>query len=120
MQANLFHLIPLHACSIVCLRRGPSAGCGDLISARVRLGEGGEKSEQTFVIKKVSYVYEYQRGAYRMVGKAAGVKAASRDAVESVLSRMLPDEAGASDVAPQLSDRAEQQQRGGGISGQQD
>jgi hypothetical protein len=102
-------------------RLGPSAGCGDLISARVRLGEDGEKSEQTFVIKKVSYRYEYQRGAYRMVGKAAGVKAASRDAVESVLNRMLPDEAGSSDVAPQLSDRTEQQQgaRGSSTEGQQ-
>ena len=77
---------------------GPSAACGDLISARVRMDDSSPKEEQTFVIKKVSYVYEFQRGAYRMVGKRAGVKAASRDAVEAVLNRMLPDEAGASDT----------------------
>ena len=53
---------------------GPSAACGDLISARVRMDDGSPKEEQTFVIKKVSCVYEFQRGAYRMVGKRAGVR----------------------------------------------
>ena len=78
------------------------------------MDEDSPKEEQTFVIKKVSYLYEFQRGAYRMVGKRAGVKAASRDAVESVLNRMLPEEAGSSDVAPQLGDHSEQQQSAGG------
>lgn len=53
---------------------GPSASCGDIISARVRLDGDTDKSEQTFVIKRVSYRYEYQRGSYRMVGKGAQVK----------------------------------------------
>ena len=84
---NLTHFSPLSQ-----FRLGPSAGCGDLISARVRVEGENEKSEQTFVIKKVSYRYEYMGGRYQMVGKAAGVKAASRDAVETTLQRMLPDE----------------------------
>ena len=54
------------------------------------------KEGQTFVIK-VSYVYEFQRGAYGMVASVRK-SAASRDAVEAVLNRMLPDEAGASDT----------------------
>ena len=52
-------------------RLGPQAACGDLISAPVRLNGEEEKVEQTFVIKKVSYRYQYERGAYRMTGKAA-------------------------------------------------
>ena len=73
-------------------RLGPSAGCGDLISARVRLDGEAAKSEQTFVIKSVSYRYAYQRGAYRMIGKGASVKRADREMTERFLKRMLPKE----------------------------
>ena len=73
---------------------GPSAACGDLISARVRIDEDAEKTEQTFVIKSVSYRYEYQKGAYRMVGKGASVKMASRDLQEQCLERMLDGSGG--------------------------
>merc|ERR1719265_191944 len=38
-------------------RLEPSAGCGDLISAPVRVDGEFEKSEQTFVIKRVAYQY---------------------------------------------------------------
>ena len=65
-------------------RLEPSAGCGDMISVR-RAG-----SEQAFVIKKVSYVYEYASGGYKMVGKGVKVKRVSREGVESFLERMLP------------------------------
>ena len=84
--------------SLGMFRLGPLAACGDLISARVRVEGDAEKSEQTFVIKRVSYRYSYERGRYRMVGKGAQVKMASRDAVESSLQRMLPgdDATGAS------------------------
>ena len=61
-------------------RLGPSAACGDLISAR----------DETFVIKKVSYRYEFSRGSYRMVGKGAMVKRTDRHATEAFLERMLP------------------------------
>jgi len=71
-------------------RLEPSAGCGDLISAPVRVDGEFEKSEQTFVIKRVAYRYEYQGGAYRMTGKRADVKKASRDAAEAFFERMLP------------------------------
>ena len=73
-------------------RLAPTAGCGDLISARVRVEGEEAKTEQAFVIKRVSYRYAFERGSYRMVGKRAGVKRASRDAVESFLKRMLPDD----------------------------
>ena len=75
-------------------RLPPNAGCGDIICAPVRLDGEAEKSEQTFVIKKVSYRYAYQSGRYVMVGKEAGVKKASRDATDAFLQRMLPDESG--------------------------
>ena len=61
-------------------RLGPSAACGDLISAR----------DETFVIKKVSYRYAYERGAYRMVAKGADVKRTDRQMQEAFLERMLP------------------------------
>ena len=71
-------------------RLEPSAGCGDLISARVRIDGEPEKVEQAFIIKKVQYRYQYQKGQYRMVGKGAQVKMASRDALEKFYERMLP------------------------------
>ena len=58
--------------------------------ARVRVD--GEKIEQAFVIKRISYRYEYQRGAYRMVGKGADVKSQARESVERWMTRMLPDQ----------------------------
>ena len=61
---------------------------------QLRIDEDAEKTEQTFVIKKVSYRYAYQSGRYVMVGKEAGVKKASRDATDAFLQRMLPDESG--------------------------
>ena len=86
-------------------RLGPSAGCGDLISARVRLDGESEKIEQAFVIKRVSYRYEFSGGRYKMAGKGAYVKQASRDAVETSLSRLLPEESAASDDVPDRSGR---------------
>ena len=71
-------------------RLGPSAACGDLISARMRFEGESEKLDHTFVIKRVSYRYEYQGGTYRMVGKGAQVKRADRYATESFLERLLP------------------------------
>ena len=73
-------------------RLGPSAACGDLICAPVRIDGEAEKVDQTFVIKRVSYRYEYQRGTYRMVGKGAMVKRTDRHATEAFLERMLPQE----------------------------
>ena len=73
-------------------RLGPTAACGDLISAPVRMDGEAEKVDQTFVIKRVSYRYEYQRGTYRMVGKGAMVKRTDRHATEEWLMRMLPQE----------------------------
>jgi len=140
-------------------RLEPSAGCGDLICAPVRVDGEREKSEQTvgqtgsapvpgvaaqlsshsraraslsinqyrpqepcrahepcialekpaspriargqFVIKRVAYQYEYQGGAYRMIGKRAEVKKASRDAAEAFFERMLPtDEDGSPPDGP--------------------
>lgn len=52
---------------------------------------------QAFVIKKIRYLYEYQGGRYKMVGKGAAVKAASREAHEAFLERLLPDQAAAID-----------------------
>ena len=46
----------------------------------------------TFVIKSVSYRYEFQRGAYRMVGKGANVKRTDRHATEAFLERMLGEQ----------------------------
>lgn len=56
----------------------PSLGCGDIVS----------HADSNFVIRKVSYRYQYVGGSYRMVSKAADVKEASRDAVESFMTRM--------------------------------
>ena len=42
------------------------------------------------MIKRIAYEYEYQGGAYRMTGKRADVKKASRDAAEAFFERMLP------------------------------
>ena len=78
---------------------GPSAACGDLISARVLLDGAAEKTEQAFVIKSVSYRYEYASGGYKMVGKGASVKRASRDLQEQCLERMLTQEPPLSDAA---------------------
>jgi hypothetical protein len=50
-------------------RLEPSAACGDLISARVRVEGESEKVEQPFIIKKVSWKYEYLQGSYRMVAR---------------------------------------------------
>lgn len=51
------------------------------------------------MIKRVAYQYEYISGAYRMTGKRAEVKKASRDATEAFFERMLPkdDDASAMD-----------------------
>lgn len=68
----------------------PSAGCGDLIAARVRVDGEAEKQEQAFIIKKVSYRYAYDGGSYKMVSKGAEVKMASRDSTEKFLNRLLP------------------------------
>ena len=73
-------------------RLEPSAACGDLISARVRVDGESEKVEQPFIIKKVSYRYAYQQGSYKMVSKGADVKMASRDSTEKFLTRMLPSQ----------------------------
>jgi hypothetical protein len=69
-------------------RLAPSAACGDIISARVTT-EGGKKVEETFVVKRISYVYRYQGGAYRMVAKGADVKRARRELAESLLERSI-------------------------------
>merc|ERR1711879_389557 len=61
-------------------RLEPSLSCGDIM----------QHQEKTFVIKKVSYIYSYIGGAYRMTGKGAEVKETSREAVESFMKRMLP------------------------------
>ena len=55
------------------------------------MADDEEKTEQTFVVKRVSYAYNYIGGSYRMTGKGADVKLASRDAAEAFLMRMLPD-----------------------------
>lgn len=60
-------------------RLDANAGCGDMICV----------GEETFVIQKVGYRYVYVSGAYRMVGKQAYVKKASREGTESFLERML-------------------------------
>ena len=63
-------------------RLARDASCGDML----------EHKDSTFVIKAVDYRYQYQRGAYRMVGKSAAVKESSREATERFFARMLPDE----------------------------
>lgn len=63
-------------------RLEPGAACGDMISL---VG-----ATQAYVIKKVSYRYEYGSGGYKMVGKRVSVKRASREGVEKFLQRMLP------------------------------
>ena len=82
-------------------RLEPSLACGDIM----------QHKDRTYVIKKVSYLYNFVGGAYRMTGKGAHVKETSREAIENSLARMMPDEdegappdgalvAGLSDVAP--------------------
>ena len=61
-------------------RLEPNLACGDMMMYK----------DKTFVIKKVSYRYNYIGGAYRMVGKGASVKETSRDSVEAFMRRMLP------------------------------
>jgi hypothetical protein len=60
-------------------RLDAKAACGDILEYRDRV----------YIIQRVQYLYAYQGGAYRMNGKAALVKEASRDAVESYMQRMV-------------------------------
>ena len=92
-------------------RLEPSAACGDLISARVRMEGESEKVEQPFIIKKVSWKYEYLQGSYRMVSKGADVKMVSRDSTEKFLSRMLPSKSPADGAEEDALDRAPSRQR---------
>lgn len=92
-------------------RLEPSAACGDLISARVRVEGESEKVEQPFIIKKVSWKYEYVQGSYRMVAKGADVKMVSRDSTEKFLNRMLPSKSPADDAEEEALDRAPSRQR---------
>ena len=62
----------------------------------MRFAGEAEKLEHTFVIERVSYRYEYQRGKYRMVGKGAQVKRTDRHATEAFLERMLEQDGGSS------------------------
>ncbi|KAL1498481.1 hypothetical protein AB1Y20_013806 [Prymnesium parvum] len=65
-------------------RLEPSLSCGDIIQHKGR----------TFVIQKVSYMYSYVGGTYRMTSKGADVKETSREAVEKFMTRMLPSKPG--------------------------
>ena len=75
-------------------RLGPSAACGDLITAPLPTRDSKEDVEQTFVIKRVSYIYNYVGGSYKMTRKAAAVKRADRDGQEEFLRRLYDNAEG--------------------------
>ena len=61
------------------VRLAPNLGCGDIL----------EYEANTYVVKTVSYRYQYSSGKYRMVGKGANVVQTGRDAIEKALGRLL-------------------------------